>query len=150
MSWSLFLERNKTNTEPYGDEKDENVIPFTKSEILACISDMPETMNISIEDTENHIMYGKSHIIYVYSQEWSINMWFWERCLQSENSYYVVELEIKAASEPKEFLSLLAEKLRARLFDMHAGTFWTVDGTGFSDWKSHCNKIIKAVFGENG
>lgn len=142
MSWSLFLERTKTNTEPYGDEKDEDVIPFTKSEILDCIADMPETMNISIEDVE-------SEFVKIYSEKWSINMWFWENCLYSSNSYHVVELEIKAASEPKEFLSLLTEKLRARLFDMYAGSFWTGDGTGFSDWKSHCNKIIKVVFGEN-
>lgn len=143
MSWSLFLNRTKTNTEPYGEEKDKDVIPFTKSEILACIADMPETMNISIENAE-------SNSVDVYSKEWWIDIWFWEDCLYSENSYYVVELEIKAASEPKEFLSMLAEKLNARLFDMHAGSFWTADGTGFADWKSHCNKIIKAVFGENG
>ncbi|MDE6665440.1 MAG: hypothetical protein K2K14_04525 [Ruminococcus sp.] len=116
MSWSLYLNRTKTNTEPYGEEKDEDVIPFTESEILDCITDISKTMNISIEDTENHI-------IYVYSQKWSINMWFWEKCLYSEKSYYVVELEIKAASEPKEFLSLLTKMLHARLFDMKAGTF---------------------------
>ncbi|MDE6538670.1 MAG: hypothetical protein K2K66_00625 [Ruminococcus sp.] len=144
MSWSLFLERTKTNTEPYGEEKDEDVIPFTKSEILACIADMPETMNISIENAE-------SNSIYVYGKEWyRIDVCFWEECMYSENSYYVVELEIKSVSEPKEFLSLLAEKLRARLFDMYAGVFWTVDGTGFSDWKSHCNRIAKELFGENG
>ncbi len=139
MSWSLYLNRTKTNTEPYGEEKDEDVIPFTKSEILDCITDIAKTMNISIEDTE-------SKIIYVYSQEWSINMWFWEKCLYSGNSYYVVELEIKAASEPKEFLSLLTEILHARLFDMNADTFWTVDGTGFSDWKSLCDRIAKELF----
>ncbi len=96
-------------------------------------------MNISIEDSE-------SKIIYVYSQEWSINMWFWEKCLYSGNSYYVVELEIKAATEPKECLSLLTEVLHARLFDMNADTFWTVDGTGFSDWKSLCDRIAKELF----
>lgn len=136
MSWSLFLERTKTNTEPYGEEKDEDVIPFTKSEIFDCIADMPETMNITIENAE-------INRIYVYSKEWRIDVWFREKCLYSENSYYVVELEIKAASEPKEFLSLLAEKLRARLFDMYAGVFWNVDGKGFADWKSHVNKIAE-------
>ncbi|MCM1316237.1 MAG: hypothetical protein NC205_06960 [Prevotella sp.] len=143
MSWSLFLNRTKMNTEPYGEEKDEDVIPFTKSEILYCITDISKTMNISIEDTENHIMY-------VYGQEWSINMWFWKKCLYSENSYYVVELEIKAASERKEFLSLLAKKLNARLFDMYADTFWTVDGTGFADWKSFCYRIAKELSDTKG
>lgn len=142
MSWSLFLERTKTNSEPYGEEKDEDVIPFTKSEILDCITDMPETMNISIEDAE-------SDLVKVYGEKWTINMWFWESCLYSKNSYYVVELEIKAASEPKEFLSLLTEKLRARLFDMYSETFWTADGTGFSNWKNHVDKIIKGVLNEN-
>lgn len=142
MSWSLFLERTKTNSEPYGEEKDEDVIPFTKSEILDCITDMPETMNISIEDAE-------SDLVKVYGEKWTINMWFWESCLYSENSYYVVELEIKAASEPKEFLSLLTEKLNARLFDMYSETFWNVDGTGFSNWKNHVDKIIKGLLNEN-
>lgn len=139
MSWSLFLERTKTNTEPYGEEKDEDVIPFMKSEILACIADMPETMNITIENAERDR-------VCVYSKEWRIDVWFWEKCLYSENSYYVVELEIKAVFEPKEFLLLLAEKLRARLFDTSAGVFWNVDGKGFSDWKSLCDRIAKELF----
>lgn len=142
MSWSLYLNRTKTNTEPYGEEKDEDVIPFTKSEILDCITDMPETMNISIEDAE-------SDLVKVYGEKWTINMWFWESCLYSKNSYYVVELEIKAASEPKEFLSLLAEKLRARLFDMYSETFWTGNNSEFSDWKNHVDKIIKGLLNEN-
>ena len=147
MSWSLYLNRTKTNTEPYGKEKDEDVIPFTKSEILDCITDISETMNISIEDTGN--LYGEDNLIYVYSEEWTIKMWLWKSCLYSGNSYYVVELEVKAYSEPKEFLSLLAEKLHARLFDMYSETFWTVDGTGFSNWKNHVDKIIKGLLNEN-
>lgn len=135
MSWSLELIRTKTNTEPYDKEKDEDVIPFTKSEILNCINDIHEIINISIEDAE-------SDLVKVYGEKWTIKMWFWESCLYSENSYYIVELEVKAASEPKEFLSLLAEKLNARLFDMNAESFWTVDGTGFAEWKSHVDRII--------
>lgn len=135
MSWSLELIRTKTNTEPYDKEKDEDVIPFTKSEILNCINDIHEIINISIEDAE-------SDLVKVYGEKWTIKMWFWESCLYSENSYYVVELEVKAASEPKEFLSLLTEKLNARLFDMNAESFWTVDGTGFAEWKSHVDRII--------
>lgn len=80
MSWSLFLERTKTNTEPYGEEKDEDVIPFKKSEILDCINDITKTMNISVEDAE-------SNIVRVYGEKLTINIWFRESCIYSGNSY---------------------------------------------------------------
>lgn len=143
MSWSLNLIRTKTNTEPYDDEKEENVIPFTKSEILNCINDIHEIMNISIEDAE-------SEFVKVYGEKWRVEICFWKERYYSENDnrYYTVELQIRGGTEPKEFLSLFTAKLRARLFDMHAGTFWTVDGTGFSEWKNICDKIVKELFGE--
>ncbi|MCM1357124.1 MAG: hypothetical protein NC205_00915, partial [Prevotella sp.] len=58
-------------------------------------------------------------------------------------TYDTIELQVRGNTEPKEFLSLLSEKLSARLFDMSAGTFWTGDGSGFSDWKNLCSKIAE-------
>lgn len=143
MSWTLELIRTKTNTEPYGEEKDENVIPFTKSEILNCINDIHEIMNISIEDAE-------SDFIHVYGEKWRVEICFWKERYYSENDnrYYTVELQIRGGTEPKEFLSLFTEKLNARLFDMSAGNFWTDDGSGFSDWKNLCDRIVKELFDE--
>lgn len=118
MSWSLELIRTKTNTEPYDEEKYEDVIPFTKSEILDCINDIHEIMNISIENAE-------SDFVGVYGEKWRVEICFWKEYLYSEKdmTYYVIELQVRGIIEPKEFLSLLTEKLRARLFDMHAGSF---------------------------
>lgn len=145
MSWSLELIRTKTNTEPYDDEKEEDVIPFTKSEILDCINDIHEIMNISIEDAE-------SDFVHVYGEKWRVEICFWKECLYSEKdmTYYTIELQVRGNSEPKKFLSLLTEKLRARLFDMSAGTFWTGDGTGFSEWKNLCDRIVKELSDEKG
>ncbi len=138
MSWTLELIRTKTNTEPYGEEKDEDVIPFTKSEILDCITDIHEIMNISIEDIE-------SNFVHVYGEKWRVEFCFWECAIYSENNYYTIELQVRGITEPKEFLSLLSQKLNARIFDMSAGTFWTGDGSGFSDWKSLCDRIAKEL-----
>lgn len=145
MSWSLELIRTKTNTEPYDDEKEEDVIPFTKSEILDCINDIHEIINISIEDAE-------SDFVKVYGEKWRVEICFWKERYYSENDnrYYTVELQIRGGNEPKEFLSLFTEKLSARLFDMHTGSFWTVDGTGFSEWKNFCDRIVKELSDEKG
>lgn len=145
MSWSLELIRTKTNTEPYDDEKEEDVIPFMKSEILDCINDIHEIINISIEDAE-------SDFVHVYGEKWRVEICFWKECLYSEKdmTYYTIELQIRGGTEPKEFLSLFTEKLRARLFDMHAGIFWTCNGSGFSEWKNLCDRIVKELFDEKG
>lgn len=141
MSWSLYLNRTKTNTEPYDEEKDEDIIPFTKDEIIKTLYEISEIMDIRIEDAE-------SDFAHVYGEKWSIEICFWEQLLYSEKdmTYCTIELQVRGNTEPKEFLSLLSEKLSARLFDTSAGVFWTVDGSGFSDWKSHCNRIAKELF----
>ena len=143
MSWSLYLNRTKNNTEPYGEEKDEDVIPFTKNEILDCINDIHEIMNISIEDAE-------SDFVHVYGKNWSIEFLFYNQCEYSEKNmtYDTIELQVRGNAEPKEFLLLLAEKLNARLFDMSAGNFWTGNNSGFSDWKNLCNKVTEKLSGD--
>ena len=88
----------------------------------------------------------------MWGENWRIQICFWEHLLFSEKdmTYCTIELEVRGITEPKEFLSLLTGKLRARLFDMYAGVFWTVDGIGFSDWKSHIGKIAKELSNEKG
>lgn len=138
MSWSLYLNRTKTNTEPYDEEKDEDIIPFTKDEVIKTLYEISEIINIHIEDTE-------SKFVQVYSEKWRIEICFREQLLYSEKdmTYCTIELQVWGSTEPKEFLSLLTEKLNARLFDMYAGNFWTGDGSGLADWKSHCNRIAE-------
>ena len=158
MSWSLDLIRTRTNSEPYGKEKDKDVITFKKDEIIKTLSEISEIIDICIEETETvpvedtEINLDSFFIVHVYGKNWSIELWFCNWCTYSEKdmTYDTIELQVRGNSEPKEFLSLLAEKLSARLFDMSAGTFWTGDSSGFSDWKSLCNRIAKELSNENG
>ncbi len=153
MSWSLDLIRTKTNSEPYGKEKDEDVIPFKKGEIIKTLSEIAEIVDIRIEETEivpvedTEIDFDSFFIVHVYGKNWSIEFLFYNWCEYSEKdmTYDTIELQVRGNTEPKEFLSLLAEKLRARLFDISAGTFWTGDSTGLSDWKNLCDRISKEL-----
>lgn len=52
MSWSLELIRTKTNTESYGNEKNENIIPFTKDELIKTLSEISGITDIHIEESE--------------------------------------------------------------------------------------------------
>lgn len=141
MSWSLDLIRTKTNTEVYGKEKDEDVIPFTKDEIIKTLSEISRITDIRIEESEivpvedTEINLNSFFIVHVYGKNWSIEFGFYNWCEYSEKdmTYDTIELQVRGNTEPKEFLLLLSEKLRARLFDMSTGTFWTGDGSGFSD-----------------
>lgn len=153
MSWSLDLIRTKTNTEPYGEEKYENIIFFTKDEIIKTLSEISEMIDIRIEESEivtvedTEIDLDSFFIVHVYGKNWSIELGFYNWCTYSEKdmTYDTIELQVRGNTEPKEFLLLLAEKLGARLFDMSTGTFWTGDGSGFSDWKSLCDRIAKEL-----
>lgn len=128
MSWSLYLIRTKTNTEPYSEEKDEDIIPFTKDEIIKTLSEISGIIDVRIENIE-------SVFVNVWGENWRVEICFWEHLLFSEKdmTYYTIELEVRGITEPKEFLSLLTGKLNARIFDMSAGKFWTADNAGFSD-----------------
>ncbi|MDE6035744.1 MAG: hypothetical protein K2G36_07540 [Ruminococcus sp.] len=149
MSWSLDLIRTKTNSESYGEEKDDDIIPFKKYEIIKTLSEISEIVDIRIEETvpveDTEIDLDSFFIVHVYGKNWSIEFLFYNWCEYSEKNmtYDIIELQVRGSTEPKEFLSLLAEKLRARLFDMSAGTFWTYNGSGFSDWKNLCDRIAK-------
>ncbi|MDE5834566.1 MAG: hypothetical protein K2H26_03490 [Ruminococcus sp.] len=158
MSWSLDLIRTKTNTEPYGEEKDKDIIPFTKDEIIKTLCKISEIVDIRIEETEifpvedTEIDLDSFFIVHVYGKNWSIEFLFYSCSEYSEKdmTYDLIELQVRGNTEPKEFLSLLTEKLHARLFDMSTGNFWNGDGSGFSDWKSLCDRIAKELFNENG
>ena len=153
MSWSLDLIRTKTNSEPYGKEKDDDIIPFKKYEIIKTLSEISEILDIRIEETEivpvedNEIDFDSFFIVHVYEKNWSIEFLFYNWCEYSEKdmTYDTIELQVRGNTEPKEFLSLLAEKLRARLFDMSTGTFWTGNDSGFTDWKNLCDRIVKEL-----
>ena len=149
MSWSLDLIRTKTNTEPYGEEKD--IIPFKKDEIIKILSEISGITDILIEESEivpvedTEIDLDSFFIVHVYGKNWSIEFWFYNWCEYSEKdmTYDTIELQVRGNIEPKEFLSLFSQKLSARLFDMSAGNFWTGDDSGFSDWKNLCSKIAE-------
>ncbi|MDE6425389.1 MAG: hypothetical protein K2K89_04530 [Ruminococcus sp.] len=151
MSWSLDLIRTKTNTEHYGNEKDENLIPFKKDEVIKTLFEISEIIDIRIEESaivtveDIEIDLDSFFIVNIYGKNWSIELCFYNCCTYSEKdmTYDTIELQVRGNTEPKEFLSLLSEKLRARLFDMSAGTFWTGDGSGFHDWKNLCSKIAE-------
>lgn len=154
MSWSLDLIRTGTNSEPYGTEKD--VIPFKKDEIIKTLSEISKIIDIRIEESEivsvedTEIALDSFFIIHVYGNNYSIELWFYNWCAYSEKdmTYDTIELQVRGSTEPKEFLSLFAEKLCARLFDTSAGSFWTGDDSGFSDWKNLCDKIAEELSGD--
>lgn len=156
MSWSLELIRTKTNTEPYGNKKNENIIPFKKDEIIKTLSEISGITDIHIEESEivpvedTEIDLDSFFIVHVSGKNWSIEFLFYNWCTYSEKdmTYDTIELQVRGNAEPKEFLSLLAEKLNARLFDMSAGTFWTGDNSDFSDWKNLCNKVTEKLSGD--
>lgn len=157
MSWSLYLIRTKTNIEPYGKEKEEDIISFTKEEIIKTLSEISGIIDIRIEESEiisvedDEINMDSFFIVHVSGKNWSIEFHFCNWCEYSEKDmkYYTIELQVRGNSEPKEFLSLLTEKLRARLFDMHTGKFWFADDSDFADWKNLCDRIAKELFNEN-
>lgn len=157
MSWSLYLIRTKTNTETYDKEKEEDIIPFTKDEIIKTLSEISRIIDIRIEESEiisvedDEIDIDSFFIVHVSGKNWSIEFHFCNWCEYSEKDmkYDTIELQVRGNSEPKEFLSLLTEKLRARLFDMSAGKFWTCYDSGFSDWKNLCDRIARELSNEN-
>ncbi|MCM1505700.1 MAG: hypothetical protein NC177_00990 [Ruminococcus flavefaciens] len=144
MSWSLYLIRTRTSTEPYGKEKYEDIIPFTKDEIIKTLSEISGLIDVRIENIE-------SKFVNVWGENWRIEICFWEQLLFSEKdmTYCTIELEVRGITEPKEFLSLLTGKLNARLFDMSSGKFWICDGSGFADWKKLCDRIASELSNEN-
>ncbi|MDE5557579.1 MAG: hypothetical protein K2J32_07815 [Ruminococcus sp.] len=158
MSWSLELIRTKTNTEPYGKEKDEDFIPFKKDEVIKTLFEISEIIDICIEESgivtveDTEIDLDSFFIVHVYGKNWNIELLFynWYTYSEKDMTYDTIELQVRGNTEPKEFLSLLSEKLSARLFDMSAGTFWTCDGSGFSDWKSLCDRIAKELSNTKG
>lgn len=153
MSWSLYLIRTKTNTEPYNKEKEEDIIPFTKEEIIKTLSEISRIIDIRIEESEifsvedDEIDMDSFFIVHVSGKNWSIEFHFCNWCEYSEKDmkYDTIELQVRGNSEPKEFLSILIGKLNARLFDMSAGKFWTYDNSGFADWKNLCDRIAREL-----
>lgn len=156
MSWSLELIRTKTNTESYGNEKNENIIPFKKDEIIKILFEISGIMDICIEESEiipvenTEIDLDSFFIVHVSGKNWGIEFHFCNWCAyyQKDMTYDTIELQVRGNSEPKEFLSMLMKKLRARLFDMSAGNFWTGDSSGFSNWKNICNKVTEKLSGD--
>ncbi|MDE5771387.1 MAG: hypothetical protein K2I06_07140, partial [Ruminococcus sp.] len=126
-------------------------IPFKKDEVIKTLFEISEIIDICIEESgivtveDTEIDLDSFFIVHVYGKNWSIELLFYNWCTYSEKdmTYDTVELQIRGNTEPKEFLSLLSQKLSARLFDMSAGTFWTCDRSGFSDWKNLCSKIVE-------
>ncbi len=131
MSWSVFLIRTQNNNEEYGNIQDEDIIRFSKSEIINAVIRISEKTNTVVKDID-------TDFVHLEGKNWSIEFCFWD-----SEPYDTIELQIRGIQEPAEELNLLQKYLNARLFDMHSEKFISKDtDSGFDEWKKFCDEII--------
>ncbi|MBE5866043.1 MAG: hypothetical protein E7292_07515 [Lachnospiraceae bacterium] len=130
MSWDVYLIRTKTNTEPYDRIKDEDIIPFTRKEILDKIVLLANELELQVEDLDTNFPHLRG-------KGWSIEFCFWD-----EDPCEIVDIQVRGSYNPTKVLARLKEDLQTRIFDMHRGKY-IEDGqeSGFEDWKKLAERI---------
>lgn len=133
MSWDISLIRTKTNTEPYGEIVDENIIGFTKNEIRNEIMILADEFGLYTEDLDTSYMHLRG-------KGWSIEFCFWE----DYKLYDIVELQVRGVNEPTDIFARLKKDFNARIYDMHGKKFIEDNSkSGFSAWVEFTDEIIK-------
>lgn len=133
MSWDIYLVRTKTNTEDYGDILDENLICFTKKEIVNEIKVLAEELQLHTKDLDTNYMHLRG-------DGWSIEFCFWD----DYEPYETVEMQVRGFNEPTEVFRRLKQDLNARIYDMHGKRYIEEEGeSGFQQWKNFTGHIIK-------
>jgi len=132
MSWDVYLIRTKTNMEPYDRIKDEDIIPFTRKEILDEIVLLANELELQVEDLNTKFPHLRG-------TGWSVEFCFWD-----EDPYETVDLQVRGRNNPTKVFARLKEDLQARIFDMHGGKY-IEDGqeSGFEDWKKLTERIVR-------
>lgn len=134
MSWDVYLIRTKNNTEPYDRIADEDMIPFTRKEVVDEIVSLAEELELQATDLDTKFPHLRGN-------GWTIEFCFWE-----EEPYDTVELQVRGIHNPTVVFAGLKKDLQARIFDMHGGKYID-DGqeSGFEDWKSFTEKVVNSV-----
>lgn len=139
MSWDIYLVRTKTNTEPEHLIPEENMVKFTREEIIRELVVLARDLNLKAEDLE-------AKYVHLRGEGWSIEFNFWEGL----EPYRTIDMAVRGVKQPTEVLSRLKKDLKARIVDMCAGGFWEEGGTsGFDEWKVLNDKAARSLLGED-
>ncbi|MBQ9141071.1 MAG: hypothetical protein IJX63_04675 [Lachnospiraceae bacterium] len=137
MSWDIYLVRTETNTEPEHLIPEENMVKFTREEIIRELVVLARDLNLKAEDLE-------AKYVHLRGGDWSIEFNFWDDL----EPYSTIDMEVRGGKLPTEVLSRLKKDLKARIVDMCAGEFWEEEGaSGFSEWKALNDKVARGLKG---
>lgn len=138
MSWEVWIIRTKTNIEEYNNINESNCIPISKDELLASWKTITQKMNVFITDE-------KSDYPHLRGNAWSIEAYFADECVAD------ISLQIRGNECPAEVLGIMAELLKARVFDTSTGKFLDdMKDNGFDKWMTLNQRCInETVAGEN-
>lgn len=138
MSWDIYLVRTETNTEPEHLISEENIVKFTREEVIQELVLLADELNLRVEDSETRYMHLRG-------EGWSIEFNFWK----GQESYNTIDMEVRGTKQPTEILNRLKQDLNARIVDMCAGGFWTEGGaSGFGEWKVLNDKVAQCIAAE--
>lgn len=133
MSWDVYLTRTKNNIEAYNKIADEDIIPFTRKEIVDEIVLLARELELETADLNDKFPHLRG-------DGWSIEFSFWD-----EEPYETVDLQVRGIKNPTEVFARLKKDLRTRIFDMHGGKFIEDESeSGFEAWKNFTDKVIKS------
>ncbi len=135
MSWDIYFVRTKSNTEPEHLIQEENMVKFTREEIIRELVVLAMELNLKAEDLE-------AKYIHLRGEDWSIEFNLWEGL----EPYSTIDMEVRGVKQPTEVLSRLKKDLNARIVDMSAGGFWEEDGaSGFGEWKALNDRAARSL-----
>lgn len=136
MSWDIYLVRTETNTEPEYLIPEENMVKFTREEIIRELVVLARHLNLKAEDLE-------AKYVHLRGDGWSIEFNFWDDL----EPYSTIDMEVRGVKQPTEVLSRLKKDLKARIVDMCAGDFWEEGASGFGEWKALNDKVARGLKG---
>ncbi len=135
MSWDIYLVRTETNTESKRQISEENIIKFTREEVIRELVLLAKELGVSAEDLE-------TKYVHLRGDNWSIEFNFGD----GMELYNTIDMEVRGTKQPTEVLSRLKKDLKARILDMCAGEFWEEDCTsGFEGWKALNTQVIQYI-----
>ncbi len=134
MSWDVYLIRTKNNTKPYEQIAAEDMIPFTRKEVVDEMVLLAGELELQAADVDTKFPHLRGN-------GWTIEFCFWD-----EEPCDTVELQVRGIHNPTEVFARLKKDLQARIFDMHGGKYIEDElKSGFEDWKNFTEKVINSA-----
>lgn len=134
MSWDVVMIRTTNNNEEFDSINDDDIIKFSKKEVIDVIVKISEEIGAVAEDLDTEYAHLRGN-------GWSIEFSFWDN-----EPYDTILLGVRGITEPEETFQLLTKYLRVRLFDLYSKCFLEDRSeSGFGKWKKHCDKIINSL-----